>query len=74
MSAPQAAWAGEEPLVFEIAKEAGSGPRLPSAGVPGPAADEAIPERWRRRVAARIPQVSEPDLARHFGRLARRNH
>ena len=74
MSGPQPAWAGEEPLVFEIAKEAGSGPRLPAAGVPGPGADEAIPERWRRRVPAHIPQVSEPDLARHFGRLARRNH
>ena len=35
---------------------------------------DALPENWRRQRRAQIPAVNEPDLARHFGRLGRRNH
>ncbi len=61
-------------MVFELAPEPGPGPRLPDAGVAAAGLAEGLPVGLRRRVPARIPQVSEPDLARHFGRLARRNH
>jgi len=68
------AWAGEEPLIFEVASEPGIGPQLPEAGVGGRDLAEALPPSLARSRKARIPALSEPQLARHFGRLARRNH
>lgn len=68
------AWAGPEPLLFELTGRDSSGPQLPTAGVDGPGLAEALPANWRRRHRAEIPAVNEPDLARHFGRLGRRNH
>ena len=48
---------------------------MTAAGVPG---DHAATPRSRSRCCARtppqVPAVPEPVLARHFGRLARRNH
>ncbi|HVD04059.1 MAG TPA: aminomethyl-transferring glycine dehydrogenase subunit GcvPB [Candidatus Dormibacteraeota bacterium] len=67
-------WAGDEPLVFELSDEMGTAPRLPAAGVAAPGIDEDLPRDLKRRKRAVIPAVSEPELARHFGRLARRNH
>ena len=74
MSAPQPSWTGEEPLIFELAEQMGPGPRLPAAGVAAAGLSGELPAEMARRVPARIPAVSEPELARHFGRLARRNH
>lgn len=71
---PEPAWAGPEPLLFELAALDGPGPLLPPAGVDSPCLSEALPKQWRRQRSARIPAVNEPDLARHFGRLGRRNH
>ncbi len=68
------AWAGAEPLLFELEAEGGSGPLLPASGVDGPTLAEALPEELQRRRRALIPAVNEPELARHFGRLGRRNH
>jgi glycine dehydrogenase subunit 2 len=71
---PRATWAADEPLLFELADLANPGPLLPEAGVGSAGVDTALPLRWRRQRRAEIPAVSEPDLARHFGRLGRRNH
>ncbi|HVC23532.1 MAG TPA: aminomethyl-transferring glycine dehydrogenase subunit GcvPB [Candidatus Dormibacteraeota bacterium] len=71
---PEPAWAGAEPLLFELTRQEGPVPLLPAAGVDGPVIGEGLPEKWRRRRRAQIPAVNEPDLARHFGRLGRRNH
>ncbi len=70
----QPTWVGEEPLLFELAQEADRAPRLPAAGVDAAGIESDLPARWRRRRPARIPALNEPELARHFGRLARRNH
>ena len=70
----RATWAADEPLLFELADLANPGPLLPEAGVGSAGVDTALPLRWRRQRRAEIPAVSEPDLARHFGRLGRRNH
>jgi glycine dehydrogenase subunit 2 len=35
--------------------------------------DELIPSRLRRRAPARLPEVSEPELVRHYVRISRRN-
>jgi len=75
LSAPPApAWAGPEPLLFELSRPDSPGPRLPDSGVGGAALADALPARFRRRRPAQLPAVNEPDLARHFGRLGRRNH
>ncbi len=70
----QPSWAGEEPLLFELAQDPDRAPRLPSAGVSAPGIDADLPVAFRRRRRAHIPALNEPELARHFGRLARRNH
>jgi len=62
-----------EPLVFELASQHRPGPRLPSAGPKGQRIDELVPARLRRASPLPIPAVSEPELARHFGRLGRMN-
>ncbi|MHB1499545.1 MAG: aminomethyl-transferring glycine dehydrogenase subunit GcvPB, partial [Candidatus Dormibacteria bacterium] len=74
MTVTSPSWTEEEPLIFELAEEMGEGPRLPAPGVMASGLAEGLPSGLGRTVTARIPAVSEPELARHFGRLARRNH
>jgi glycine dehydrogenase subunit 2 len=45
----------------------------PPADVPERPLDELLPARLRRREPARLPEVSEPELVRHYVRLSRRN-
>ncbi|MEA2298112.1 MAG: glycine dehydrogenase subunit 2 [Solirubrobacteraceae bacterium] len=45
----------------------------PPTGVPDRPLDELIPGRLRRREAPRLPEVSEPELVRHYVRISRRN-
>jgi len=45
----------------------------PPVDVPERPLDELIPARLRRREPARLPQVSEPELVRHYVKLSRRN-
>lgn len=73
-SSAEPTWAGPEPLLFELANSESPGPLLPVAGVDSPALAASLPAVWRRRRRAQIPALNEPDLARHFGRLGRRNH
>ncbi|TMF13794.1 MAG: glycine dehydrogenase subunit 2 [Chloroflexi bacterium] len=70
----EARWAAAEPLVFELSHDYALGPRVAAAGVPGGALETAVPASALRREPPAIPAVPEPVLARHFGRLARRNH
>jgi glycine dehydrogenase subunit 2 len=74
MSGVQPAWAGDEPLVFELSTDYSGGPRSVASGVEsGPLAD-LLPAAALRRSTCAVPAVPEPVLARHVGRLARRNH
>jgi glycine dehydrogenase subunit 2 len=70
----QDGWAGPEPLVFELAQEHASPPLIPEAGVPETGLETLLPGITLRDRQARIPSVAQPVLARHLGRLARRNH
>ncbi|MGD0198697.1 MAG: aminomethyl-transferring glycine dehydrogenase subunit GcvPB [Solirubrobacteraceae bacterium] len=45
----------------------------PAIDVPERSLDELIPARLRRKSPARLPQVSEPELVRHYVKLSRRN-
>jgi glycine dehydrogenase subunit 2 len=67
-------WAGAESLVFELSDDYTGGPRVTAAGVATTALTDLVPAAQLRRVPAQVPAVPEPVLARHVGRLARRNH
>ena len=67
-------WAGEEPLVFELSDDYEGGPRVTASGVPEVDIATLVPPGLVRRSAATVPAVPEAVLARHIGRLARRNH
>ncbi|MGA2471310.1 MAG: aminomethyl-transferring glycine dehydrogenase subunit GcvPB [Solirubrobacteraceae bacterium] len=45
----------------------------PPLDVPERPLDELVPARLRRKQPARLPEVSEPELVRHYVRVSRRN-
>ncbi len=45
----------------------------PPLDVPEQPIDELLPERLRRREGPRLPEVSEPEIVRHYNRLSKRN-
>ena len=70
----RAQWAAAEPLLFELSDDYTDGPQLPDAGVQAPALEEVVPPHLLRSQPPALAAVPEPVLARHIGRLARRNH
>lgn len=55
--------------IFELSR-----PGRRAWSLPEPIADvPEVPERFRRKVAPRLPEASEPDMIRHFTRLSSRN-
>ena len=38
-----------------------------------PHRDDLLPERFRRREPARLPEIAEPEIVRHYNRLSKRN-
>jgi len=60
----------EEPLLFEHAHEASESISLP--GVQGKAPSSL--DAFKRKTAANIPGLSEPEAVRHFVRLSQWNH
>jgi glycine dehydrogenase subunit 2 len=60
-------------LIFERSVPGHRGFELPRLDVP-PADDEEIPAELRRTRAPRLPEVSEPEAARHYIALSRLNH
>jgi glycine dehydrogenase subunit 2 len=64
-----------ERLSFEKSRPGWPGPRLPSAGVHARAGGAgAIPEHLRRRTPPSLPRLSEPEIMRHYSRLASMNY
>lgn len=57
-------------LIFEISKPGRKGYSLPQCDLP----EEKISERFRRSVPAELPEVSEPEIVRHFINLSILNH
>jgi glycine dehydrogenase subunit 2 len=46
---------------------------LPDAGVPEPPLTELIPAELLRERPAELPEISEPEIVRHYNRISRRN-
>ncbi len=59
-----------EPLSFEKSRPGVPPPRLPRAGV---ASEATLPAHLRRQRGPELPRLSEPELMRHYGRLASLN-
>ena len=59
--------------IYERSVEGRRAATLPAAGVDEPPLGELIPERLLRSEPARLPEVSEPEIVRHYNRISRRN-
>src|SRR5258708_12870706 len=63
-----------ELLSFEKSRPSAGGPRLPEAGVTAPRPAEALPHELLRAKAPALPRLSEPEIMRHYSRLASMNY
>lgn len=61
-------------LIFELSSEGRKGYALPKPTVPTKNIDEVIPKKFLRKKAARLPEVSEIDVMRHFVELSQLNY
>jgi len=61
-------------LLFEIGSNGLHGTSLPNCDVPEKDITAFIPEKYQRKTPARLPQVSEPEVVRHFVNLSTMNH
>ncbi len=63
-----------QPLIFEITKEGRVGYNLPELDVPEVDLSTLLPEGMQRVEEAKLPEVSELDIMRHYTALSNRNH
>jgi glycine dehydrogenase subunit 2 len=59
--------------VFEKSRPGRRAAVLPDAGVPERPLAELIPKRLLRSEPPRLPEISEPEIVRHYNRISRRN-
>ena len=64
----------ESALIFEISRSGRKAFSLPECDVPELPLEEMIPDECLRDKDARLPEVSEVDVVRHYTRLSRLNH
>ncbi len=62
-----------EPLLFELSRPGRLGIELPGCDVPMQSLETLLPEGARRRDLP-LPELSEPELIRHFTHLSQRNY
>jgi glycine dehydrogenase subunit 2 len=64
-----------EPVItiFERSKEGRRAAVLPELDVPDRPVAELLPENFIRERGPELPEVSEPEIVRHYNRLSRRN-
>jgi len=70
---PTAQQRGTATTIFERSVEGRRAGSVPACDVPERPLDELIPQKLRRERAVRLPEVSEPEIVRHYNRLSRRN-
>ncbi len=61
-------------LIFEMSSPGRLAFSLPESDVPVDPALAAVPEKYRRRDPAALPEVSELDVVRHYARLSQMNY
>src|SRR2546423_4972691 len=63
-----------EPLSFELSRPAVDPPRLPEADVASPGSADILPRDALRSRPPSLPRLSEPEIMRHYSRLASLNY
>jgi len=63
-----------EPLSFELSRPGAEAPRLPAAGVQAPGPEDALPKDALRAHPPDLPRLSEPEIMRHYSRMASLNY
>ena len=63
-----------EPLSFELSRPAVDPPRLPDADVAGPSPADLLPREALRSRPPGLPRLSEPEMMRHYSRMASLNY
>jgi glycine dehydrogenase subunit 2 len=63
-----------EPLSFEISRPNAPSPRLPEAEVSAPGPSEVLPSDVLRSRPPDLPRLSEPEIMRHYSRMASLNY
>jgi glycine cleavage system P protein (glycine dehydrogenase) subunit 2 len=59
--------------IYERSVEGRRAATLPETDVPERPLDELIPAKLLREAPAELPEVSEPEIVRHYNRISRRN-
>jgi glycine dehydrogenase subunit 2 len=59
--------------IYERSVEGRRAATLPEAGVPQTPIDELVPKGLLRERPAELPEISEPEIVRHYNRISRRN-
>lgn len=59
--------------IFEKGRKGRRAFVCPEPGVPTRPRDELLPSKFQRRSAPKLPEVSEPEIVRHYVRLSKRN-
>jgi glycine dehydrogenase subunit 2 len=63
-----------EPLSFELSRPNAPAPRLPEADVNAPSPWDVLPKEALRARPPELPRLSEPEIMRHYSRLASLNY
>lgn len=61
-------------LIFEVSSEGRKGYSLPEIDVPVVQPERVIPDRFVRKEDINLPEVSEPEIVRHFVNLSKKNY
>lgn len=62
-----------EPLIFELSRKGKRGTIYPDSNIVHNPLSEGMPQKFLRKNPPKLPQVSEPELVRHFTRLSQLN-
>jgi glycine dehydrogenase subunit 2 len=65
--------ADDELTIYERSQPGRRAFVAPALDVPAKPLDELLPPRLRRAKPARLPEVAEPEIVRHYNRLSKRN-
>jgi glycine dehydrogenase subunit 2 len=65
--------ADDQLTIYERSKPGRRAFVAPALDVPEHPLDDLVPARLRREHAPRLPEVSEPEIVRHYNRLSKRN-
>jgi glycine dehydrogenase subunit 2 len=65
--------ADDELTIFERSKPGRRAFVAPALDVPARRLDDLLPRQLRREHGPRLPEVSEPEIVRHYNRLSKRN-